>query len=224
MFLRLNFRPKHCHKQRRDRQQQRKLSREQDMELVCDFLCVYAWCRYQNSKIWCRDCHRPLKRGASCVPQFSLMCLSSNHNDACVHTNIFHTHLVSPDVHSSTTSCPEYWAVNKPTKRQKGEKNNHTKTERHSISQAIAIKYNANKYHTCKPRDMQITNWKMNFYFLIQRRKICVASMETWVKSPSLSHSIPELSSVISCQGTETPACFKSFEAFKMKLWSISRY
>ena len=34
--------------------------------------------------------------------------------------------------------------------------------------------------------------------------------------------AIPELFSLISCQGPETPACFKSFEAFKMKLWSIS--
>lgn len=34
--------------------------------------------------------------------------------------------------------------------------------------------------------------------------------------------AIPELFSLISCQGPDTPACFKSFEAFKMKLWRIS--
>lgn len=65
---------------------------------ACDSLCVHAHHRYQNSRIWCRDCHGSLKWGGSCVPQFSLMCLSSNHNDACAHTKIFHTHLVSPAV------------------------------------------------------------------------------------------------------------------------------
>lgn len=34
--------------------------------------------------------------------------------------------------------------------------------------------------------------------------------------------AIPKLFSLISCQSPDTPACFKSFEAFKMKLWSIS--
>lgn len=34
--------------------------------------------------------------------------------------------------------------------------------------------------------------------------------------------AIPKLFSLISCQGPDTPACFKSFEAFKMKLWSNS--
>lgn len=78
------------------------------------------------------------------------------------------------------------------------------------------LRLSASKYPIWKAKD------KISFYSLMRRRRTTRGACG--VESPLLSRSIPELSSLISCQGPETPACFKSFEAFKMKLWSISRY
>lgn len=145
-----------------------------------------------------------LEARGSCVPRFTLMCLSGNPKDACVHTkSLSHT----PS--EAWCSLVHRLYIKLYVSQAGGRKVRFTQDRKN-------LRLSANKYPIWKAKD------KIRFYSLMRRRRTTCGACG--VESPLLSRSIPELSSLISCQGPETPACFKSFEAFKMKLWSISRY
>lgn len=110
------------------------------VRVVCARACV---CVSENSRIWCHDCHKPLKRVARVFVN-SVWCVSLIHT---MTRTLFHTHLVSPGVQSSSTSGLENQAANKT-----GEMRLNEKTEKYPSSfKSSAITGSVNLW---RPDDM----------------------------------------------------------------------